>query len=73
MTSEPGVHDAVAGGGVTVVRSSSVDDVGVAVTVHRSGQVVGEITSNASRPRPMPRPTFMRAGAREIRTVVLPP
>jgi dipeptidyl-peptidase-4 len=71
LTDEPGVHEAVAGGDVVVMSSSSMDRDHAEVTVHRGGSVVSSIKSNAATPVLRPSVTFLKA--HEIRSALLFP
>jgi dipeptidyl-peptidase-4 len=73
LTSGPGVHDGVAGGDVLVVVGASPDRHGAEATVWRGGERVAAIASNAELPVIEPRPRFLRAGSRELRTAILLP
>ncbi|NYI04722.1 S9 family peptidase [Allostreptomyces psammosilenae] len=65
ISTEPGVHTAVAAGGTVVLvgRVAERD----AVTVWRDGATVGQIASLAEPPVVTPRPAFCRLGERELR------
>ncbi len=69
ITTEPGVHTAVVGGGTVVVRSATLDRPG-AVTKVVDGPV---ITSYVQAPLVVPNVTLHRYGAGEIATAVLLP
>jgi dipeptidyl-peptidase-4 len=73
LTSGPGWHDAVAGGGTVVVASAGLDDPSGRFTIWRDGRTVGAVGSSAERPSIEPRVTFLRAGRNELRTAVLLP
>jgi dipeptidyl-peptidase-4 len=68
-----GVHDAQAGGGTTVLSSSSMDTDGVTVRVLRTGRDPVEIPSFAERPGFAPRVELIGGGEREVRTAVVLP
>jgi dipeptidyl-peptidase-4 len=73
LTTEPGIHAATAGGPVTVVVSETLDRVGSRATVLRSGELVGEVASNAARPIRHPEPRFHRVGPDLLSTALLLP
>ena len=73
LTSDPGVHDAAAGGDVLVVSSGSLERTGSVTTVRRGERVVATLASHAERPAVEPAVRFLRAGERELRTAVLLP
>jgi dipeptidyl-peptidase 4 len=73
ITAEPGVHGAAAGGDVVVVSSLSMDDRDGETVVLASGDRVGTIRSFAETPSVRPTISFLRAGARELRTALLLP
>jgi dipeptidyl-peptidase-4 len=71
LTEEPGVHDVVAGGDVTVILSDTLE--GLRVEVRRAGVPVAELANHAERPIVEARPTFFLAGQRELRSALLTP
>jgi dipeptidyl-peptidase-4 len=73
LTSEPGVHGAVAGGGTRVIVSASLDRAGSEATVLRGEERIGGLRSFAETPTVRPVVTFGGAGERGIRTALLLP
>ncbi|HEU4397571.1 MAG TPA: prolyl oligopeptidase family serine peptidase [Actinomycetota bacterium] len=73
LTSEPGLHGAVAAGEVAVLTSATLDRDGTSTTVHRAGRPPLTIGSLAEAPAVRPRPLLLRAGRRELRTALLLP
>jgi dipeptidyl-peptidase-4 len=73
LTDEPGVHEAVAGGDVIVLASSSMDRDRAAVVVRRGGEVICSVASHSATPVITPNVIFLKAGAHELRSVVLFP
>jgi len=73
LTSEPGLHGAVAAGEVAVLTSATLDRDGTSTTVHRAGRPLAAIGSLAETPAVRPRPLLLRAGRRELRTALLLP
>ena len=73
VTDGPGVHDGTFGGGTTVVAAMSPHRHGTTVTVHRDGQVVGQIESRAETPTVTPAFELFGAGPDRLRTAVLLP
>ncbi|MFL6136618.1 MAG: prolyl oligopeptidase family serine peptidase [Frankiaceae bacterium] len=75
LTSEPGVHYAVEGGGVLVLMSASLERTGALVTVLSGGRDAQPvpIASYAEAPPFRPNVTLLAAGDRELRTAVLFP
>lgn len=71
LTEQPGVHDAVVGGGVLAILSAGMGD--VTAEIRRADGRVAQVASVAERPSIEPRPTFFLAGARELRAAVLTP
>ncbi|HET9672144.1 MAG TPA: prolyl oligopeptidase family serine peptidase, partial [Actinomycetota bacterium] len=73
ITSDPGVHVAARGGGVTVVASELPSRQLRRVTVLRDGSAVAEIRSLAEEPVLETRPRFEVLGSRELRAAVFTP
>jgi dipeptidyl-peptidase 4 len=73
LTDGPGVHGAVADGGVLVMASASMDRFGSSIVVLRDGRQVATIASHAATPVLEPRVEFLRAGPRALRTAILRP
>jgi dipeptidyl-peptidase-4 len=73
LTEEPGVHEAVAGGDVIVLASSSMDRDRAAVVVRRGDDVVCTVASHSATPVITPTVTFLKAGRKELRSVLLFP
>jgi dipeptidyl-peptidase 4 len=74
VATEPGVHDALAGGGTIVVTSRTMASSTVTVQIRRNGATSGQIASVAQTPNlPNPAPRFINAGPSAIRTAVLLP
>jgi dipeptidyl-peptidase-4 len=73
LTSEPGLHGAVAADEVTVLTSATLDRDGAATTVQRAGRPVAVVGSLAEAPAVRPRPLLLRAGRRELRAALLLP
>jgi dipeptidyl-peptidase-4 len=73
VSTTPGVHTAAAGGGVTVLASSSLDFPGVKTTVWRDHALIAEIESRADVPAIRPSVSLLATGDRELRTAVLLP
>jgi dipeptidyl-peptidase-4 len=72
LTTGAAVHGAVIGGDTTVITRSALDSVGTTVTAHR-GESATPLAVVAA-PAPFePRPTFLAAGDRALRTAVLFP
>lgn len=72
LTSEPGVHTAVAGDDVLLVTSAPLDR-GPVSLVRRGDEVLATLASHAEEPVVEPRPTFFLAGSRELRSALLTP
>ena len=73
VSSEPGVHDAVRAGRLTVVSSRTVEHPGLRVRVLDGDDVVAEISSRAETPVLTARPELVLAGERRIPCAVLLP
>jgi dipeptidyl-peptidase-4 len=74
ISGPPGVHGGTYAGGTTVLASRTMESADVSVRVLRDGSQAAAIASHAERPLvPAPRPAFLRAGERELRTAVLLP
>jgi dipeptidyl-peptidase 4 len=76
LTTTPGVHTGVRGGGVTVITSATLDPSGTFTIVLRSEGDRREplqIASFAERPSILPKPVFDALGERELRTALLLP
>jgi dipeptidyl-peptidase 4 len=73
LTTESGVHYGQQSGGTTVVVSESMDTGSPRVSVRRGGTEVATIASHAETPDVIPKVTFLKAGAGEIRTALLLP
>jgi dipeptidyl-peptidase-4 len=74
VATEPGLHGALTGGGITVVTSRTLQSAKVTVGIRRGGAAVAEIASLAETPNlPHPAPRFIDAGPSAIRTAVLLP
>ncbi|HZB03478.1 MAG TPA: prolyl oligopeptidase family serine peptidase [Actinomycetota bacterium] len=72
LTEGPGVHAVEAADDVAVITSSTVD-ASPRSRVRRGDAVLAELRSNAEEPVLHAAPTFLRAGARELRTALLLP
>jgi dipeptidyl-peptidase-4 len=72
LTSQPGLHSAVADGPLLAISSETLDDDGIAVRVLRDGQDVAAVTS-LPQPAFAPGVTLLSAGERELRTAVVLP
>ncbi|HEY0932568.1 MAG TPA: prolyl oligopeptidase family serine peptidase [Trebonia sp.] len=74
VSTEPGVHAAVAAGGTTVLASRTLASSKPAFRIVRNGAVSGNIASLGQEPNlPAPAPRFLEAGPSGIRTAVLLP
>ena len=73
VTTVPGWHRGVAGGGTLVIGSESLDHAGTRWTVWRAGQQVGALASYATVPAAAPRPALQRVTDRRLPTGVLYP
>jgi dipeptidyl-peptidase-4 len=73
LTTEPGLHYAVAGGDIRVVVSASLDDAGSRAVVWAGDRELATIGSRAARPSLVPQVELLLAGERALRTVVLLP
>ncbi|WP_328468857.1 S9 family peptidase [Streptomyces sp. NBC_00448] len=73
VSTEPGVHTAVRGGGLTVLTTSTLDRPGAVTRVLRDGAEVARITSHAETPSLTARPRLLEAGPLRIPTAVLLP
>jgi dipeptidyl-peptidase-4 len=73
LTDEPGVHEVVAGSDVMVLASNSMDRDRPEVSVRRGDQVVCTIASHSATPVITPAATFLKAGRKELRSVLLFP
>jgi len=74
VATEPGVHGALTGAGVTVVTSRTLASAEVTVEIRRAGVAGAQIASLAETPNlPRPAPRFINAGRSAIRTAVLLP
>jgi dipeptidyl-peptidase-4 len=68
-----GVHDAVAGGDVVVLSSSSMDRDQAEVTVWRGGETICTVRSLAAEPVITPTVTLLKAGPHQLRSALLFP
>ena len=73
LTSEPGLHEAVRRGEVTVTTSQSLAWPGRRVRVLRGSEPAGEIASLAETPVLEPEVTFFTAGPDQVRCALLLP
>ena len=73
LTSDAGVHRAVAGGDVLAVASATLDRVGSRWAISAAGKPATELASYADSPAVQPAPRLLRAGVRELRTALLLP
>ncbi|MBK9178796.1 MAG: S9 family peptidase [Acidimicrobiales bacterium] len=73
LTDEPGVHTAVAGGDVVVVRSASLAWDGVRSVVWQGGRRVAELASAAWSPGEAPRVELLELGERRLRAALVLP
>jgi dipeptidyl-peptidase-4 len=74
VATEPGVHGALTGAGITVVTSRTLASAEVTVEIRRAGVAGAQIASLAETPNlPHPAPRFINAGPSAIRTAVLLP
>jgi dipeptidyl-peptidase 4 len=73
LTPDAGVHAATGAGGTLVLSAATMGRDGSVTTVHRGGRQVATVASLAETPVLRPRPTLLRAGARELRTALLLP
>lgn len=73
ITREPGVHDAIVGGGGVWVHQAARLDGTRSWTVRRGDEVIGELRSVAERPPFVPRTELVTVGERELRAVVVRP
>lgn len=73
VVTEPGVHSAVAGGGVTVVTSSTMADGAATVAVLRDGTEIGRIASRQQPMPALPAVSLCRLGADALPSAVLFP
>lgn len=71
LSDGPGVHTGARAGGAVLISAHT--ERGRAFTVTRQGQAVATVTSLDAEPSITPRVTWLRAGAREIRTALLLP
>jgi dipeptidyl-peptidase-4 len=71
LTEAPGVHDAVAGGDVTVVVSATLE--GVTIEIRQAGVPVAKLANLAQHPIIEALPTFFLAGPRELRSALFTP
>jgi dipeptidyl-peptidase-4 len=69
----PGVHEAVASGDVMVLASNSMDRDRAEVSVRRGGDEVCAIASHSATPVITPTVTFLKAGRKDLRSVLLFP
>jgi dipeptidyl-peptidase-4 len=72
LTLAPGVHDATGEGEIVVITEATVESAPTA-TVYRGPDVVATIESRAEEPVLEAKPTFFRAGPRELRAALLIP
>jgi dipeptidyl-peptidase 4 len=72
LTDEPGVHTAVAGGGVVVLTTATMDAL-PRTHVLRGATEVAEVRSFTEEPSLLPRPRFFTGGDRELRMAVFTP
>ncbi|HEY2575232.1 MAG TPA: prolyl oligopeptidase family serine peptidase [Streptosporangiaceae bacterium] len=73
VTTVPGMHSATRSGGVTVVRSGSLEWSGPRVHVLRDGEAAGEIGSHAETPVLTPEVTHLTVGEHALRCALLLP
>ncbi len=73
VTREPGVHRGAAAADVLVRVSATLDADLPETVVLKGGEPVATIASLAERPVLLPRPTFFRGGALELRCALLTP
>ena len=73
LTDQPGVHDAASGGDVVAISWASLERPGTTIVIRRGSERLGTLRSNAADPGVEPRPAFLRAGPKELRTAVLYP
>lgn len=73
LTTEPGVHNAIASGSVLVISSATMTRAGQRVAVWRNDHLLGEIASLAAKPGVTPKGRFHILGSRKLRSVVLLP
>jgi dipeptidyl-peptidase-4 len=71
LSDGPGVHTGARGGGAVLISAHT--ERGRAVEVTRRGRTVATVASLDAEPAVTPRVTWLRAGAREIRTALLLP
>jgi dipeptidyl-peptidase 4 len=72
LTTLPGMHSAVAAGGTVVIASAGLDGE-PDVEVRRPGRPAVTLPSIAEQPAVLPRPLFLRAGERALRSALLLP
>jgi dipeptidyl-peptidase 4 len=73
LTDEPGVHEAVAGGNIMVLASNAMELDRARVSVRRGDDVVCTIASHSATPVISPTVTFLKAGPKQLRSVLLFP
>ena len=73
LTHAPGVHDAVAGGDILVLSSSTMQEDGTTTVVRRGINEVCTIRSLAAKPVLRPNVTLLSAGDKDLRCALLFP
>ncbi|MDQ4131151.1 MAG: S9 family peptidase, partial [Actinomycetota bacterium] len=73
LTSETGVHDAVAGGDIVVVSSSTPRSTSTRLRVRQAGREVATLPSHAAEPALTPRVRFRELGSRRLMSALLMP
>ena len=73
VSTEPGLHSATRGGGLTVLTSWSLDRFGARVLMNRAGEPGIEIPSLAETPVLTPEVTFFEAGLHRVRCALVLP
>jgi dipeptidyl-peptidase 4 len=73
LTDQPGVHEAVAGDDIMVLASNSMGRERAEVSVRRGNEVLCAIASHSATPVITPTVTFLKAGRKELRSVLLFP
>lgn len=73
LTSETGVHDAMAGGGVVIVSSSTLKGAATRFVVRREGRAVAILPSRAAKPALTPQVRLWELGPRSLRSALLMP
>ena len=73
FTEDPGVHDAVSNGALTVIQSRNMDVHGVKTTIFKGNSPISEIQDLSEEPIISLNTNFHRLGNRRLETVVLLP